>query len=83
MVEHSIGNGEVDSSILSGSTIRLAARPQVASVIAGGPGVEQNVKAIAWNLSAEDMAKIDRITKAWSRANLSIPLALPRMAIPS
>ena len=37
VVEHSIGNGEVDSSILSGSTIRLAARQQVASVIAGGP----------------------------------------------
>jgi aryl-alcohol dehydrogenase-like predicted oxidoreductase len=43
----------------------LAARPQVASVIAGATRVEQveqNVKAIGWNLSAEDMAEIDRIT---------------------
>jgi aryl-alcohol dehydrogenase-like predicted oxidoreductase len=43
----------------------LAARPQVASVIAGATRVEQveqNVKAIAWSLSADDMAEIDRIT---------------------
>ena len=45
----------------------LAARPQVASVIAGATRieqVEQNVKAIAWMLSPEDVAEIDRITKA-------------------
>ncbi len=44
----------------------LAARPQVASVIAGATRVEQveqNVKAIAWNLSAEEMAEIDKMTK--------------------
>ncbi len=44
----------------------LAARPQVASVIAGATRVEQveqNVKAIAWNFSAEEMAEIDKITK--------------------
>ena len=44
----------------------LAARPQVASVIAGATRVEQveqNVKAIAWKLSAEETAEIDRITK--------------------
>jgi aryl-alcohol dehydrogenase-like predicted oxidoreductase len=44
----------------------LAARPQVASVIAGATRVEQveqNVKAIGWTLSAEEMAEIDRITK--------------------
>ena len=44
----------------------LAARPQVASVIAGATRVEQveqNVKAIAWTLSAEEMAEIDGITK--------------------
>ena len=43
----------------------LAARPQVASVIAGATRVEQveqNVKAIAWKLSAEETAEIDRIT---------------------
>jgi len=43
----------------------LAARPQVASVIAGATRieqVEQNVKAIAWHLSAEEMAEIDKIT---------------------
>ncbi|TKW76979.1 MAG: aldo/keto reductase, partial [Bradyrhizobium icense] len=44
----------------------LAARPQVSSVIAGATRVEQieqNVKAVEWMLSAEDMAEIDRITK--------------------
>ena len=44
----------------------LAARPQVASVIAGATRVEQveqNVKALSWNLSAEEMAEIDQITK--------------------
>ena len=44
----------------------LAARPQVSSVIAGATRVEQieqNVKAIDWKLSAEEMAEIDRITK--------------------
>ena len=44
----------------------LAARPQVASVIAGATRVEQveqNVRAIGWNLSAEEMAEIDTITK--------------------
>jgi len=44
----------------------LAARPQVSSVIAGATRVEQveqNVKAIAWKLSAEEMAEIDQITK--------------------
>jgi aryl-alcohol dehydrogenase-like predicted oxidoreductase len=44
----------------------LAARPQVASVIAGATRVEQieqNVKAIAWTLSTEDMVEIDGITQ--------------------
>jgi aryl-alcohol dehydrogenase-like predicted oxidoreductase len=44
----------------------LAARPQVASVIAGATRVEQveqNVKAIAWKLTAQEMAEIDEITK--------------------
>jgi aryl-alcohol dehydrogenase-like predicted oxidoreductase len=44
----------------------LAARPQVASVIAGATRVEQveeNVKAIDWALSANDLAEIDGITK--------------------
>jgi aryl-alcohol dehydrogenase-like predicted oxidoreductase len=44
----------------------LASRPQVSSVIAGATRVEQveqNVKAIGWSLSAEEIAEIDRITK--------------------
>jgi aryl-alcohol dehydrogenase-like predicted oxidoreductase len=44
----------------------LAARPQVASVIAGATRVEQveqNVKAIGWSLGAEEMTEIDRITR--------------------
>ncbi|HEU0146694.1 MAG TPA: aldo/keto reductase [Bradyrhizobium sp.] len=43
----------------------LAQRPQVASVIAGATRpeqIQQNVKAIAWTLNAEEMAEIDRIT---------------------
>ncbi len=43
----------------------LASRPQVSSVIAGATRVEQveqNVKAIGWNLSAEELAEIDRMT---------------------
>jgi len=38
----------------------------VSSVIAGATRVEQieqNVKAIEWQLSAEDMAEIDEVTK--------------------
>lgn len=44
----------------------LASRPQVSSVIAGasGPGqIEQNVKAIGWKLTPDDLATIDQITK--------------------
>src|SRR6266403_1497893 len=44
----------------------LLARPQVASVIAGATRleqVEQNVKAIGWTLSADELAEIDGITK--------------------
>jgi aryl-alcohol dehydrogenase-like predicted oxidoreductase len=44
----------------------LASRPQVSSVIAGATRVEQveqNVKAIDWQLSAEELAEIDGITK--------------------
>jgi aryl-alcohol dehydrogenase-like predicted oxidoreductase len=43
----------------------LASRPQVSSVIAGATRVdqvEQNVAAIGWTLSAEELAEIDRIT---------------------
>jgi aryl-alcohol dehydrogenase-like predicted oxidoreductase len=44
----------------------LASRPQVSSVIAGATRVdqvEQNVKAVDWALSAEDIAEIDGITR--------------------
>src|SRR5205814_9220546 len=44
----------------------LASRPQVSSVVAGATRVdhiEQNVKAIEWELSAEELAEIDGITK--------------------
>jgi aryl-alcohol dehydrogenase-like predicted oxidoreductase len=45
----------------------LAARPPVCSVIAGATTpdqVGQNVKAIAWQLTPEDLAEIDRLSKA-------------------
>jgi aryl-alcohol dehydrogenase-like predicted oxidoreductase len=43
----------------------LAARPTVASVIAGATKpeqLEQNVAAVGWALSPEDMGEIDRLT---------------------
>lgn len=45
----------------------LAARPQVASIITGATRPEQieaNVKAAGWKLSAEDLAEVDRVTRA-------------------
>jgi aryl-alcohol dehydrogenase-like predicted oxidoreductase len=45
----------------------LLARPNVSSVIAGATSPEQvtaNVKAASWQLSADDLAEIDRITAA-------------------
>jgi aryl-alcohol dehydrogenase-like predicted oxidoreductase len=55
-----------DHSMLELAFSWLAARPQVSSVIAGATRVEQveqNVKAIAWKLSSEEMKEIDAITK--------------------
>ena len=55
-----------DHSMLELAFSWLAARPQVSSVIAGATRVEQveqNVKAIAWKLTAQEMAEIDEITK--------------------
>jgi aryl-alcohol dehydrogenase-like predicted oxidoreductase len=45
----------------------LATRPTVASVIAGATKPEQieaNVKAAEWQLTPEEMAEIDKLTKA-------------------
>ena len=45
----------------------LLARPNVASVIAGATSpaqVEANVKAAGWMLTADELAEVDRITKA-------------------
>jgi aryl-alcohol dehydrogenase-like predicted oxidoreductase len=45
----------------------LARRPAVASIIAGATRaeqVEQNVRAVSWALSPEDMREIDRLTAA-------------------
>lgn len=44
----------------------LAARPQLSSIIAGATRpeqVEQNVKAIEWKLSADEIAEVDRLTR--------------------
>jgi len=53
-------------SVLELALSWLAARPPVCSVIAGATRpeqVEQNVKAIDWVLTPDDMAEIDRLTK--------------------
>ena len=45
----------------------LAARPTVSSVIAGATSseqIEQNVKATEWQLSAEELAEVDKLTTA-------------------
>src|SRR5262249_23100478 len=45
----------------------LVSRPTVTSVIAGATRSEQgdaNVRAVEWNLSHEDVAEIDRLTRA-------------------
>jgi aryl-alcohol dehydrogenase-like predicted oxidoreductase len=45
----------------------LAARPAVASVIAGATKPEQiaaNVQAVSWELTGEEMSEIDKITGA-------------------
>jgi aryl-alcohol dehydrogenase-like predicted oxidoreductase len=45
----------------------LLAKPVVASVIAGASTpeqVEQNVRAVGWELSADELAEIDRITES-------------------
>ena len=44
----------------------LAARPLIASVIAGATRPEQieaNVKAVGWMLSAEELTEVDRLTQ--------------------
>jgi aryl-alcohol dehydrogenase-like predicted oxidoreductase len=44
----------------------LAAQPLVASVISGATSPEQmseNIKAVGWRMSSEDLAEIDKITK--------------------
>lgn len=54
-----------DHTILDLAMSWLASRPYVASIIAGATKpeqVEQNVAAIGWTLSADDLAEIDRIT---------------------
>ena len=43
----------------------LAQRPTVASVIAGATRpeqIEQNVKAVGWTLTPEELAEIDKLT---------------------
>jgi aryl-alcohol dehydrogenase-like predicted oxidoreductase len=43
----------------------LAARPTVASIIAGATAAEQveaNVRAVGWTLTAEEIAEVDRLT---------------------
>jgi aryl-alcohol dehydrogenase-like predicted oxidoreductase len=47
----------------------LLARPGVASVIAGATKpeqLEQNVNAVAWKLTADELQEIDKITGAAS-----------------
>jgi len=44
----------------------LAARPQLSSVIAGATRpeqIEQNVKAVEWKLSPEEIAEVDRLSR--------------------
>jgi aryl-alcohol dehydrogenase-like predicted oxidoreductase len=54
-------------SLLELAVSWLAAQPVVSSVICGATKpeqVEQNIEAVGWALSAEDLAEIDKLTKA-------------------
>lgn len=58
--------GERGHSMLELAFSWLASRPQVSSVIAGATKpeqIEQNAKAIAWKMTPDDLAEIDRITR--------------------
>jgi len=58
--------GKRGHSLLELAMSWLAARSPVSSVIAGATRpeqVEQNVRAVDWFLTADDMAEIDRVTK--------------------
>jgi aryl-alcohol dehydrogenase-like predicted oxidoreductase len=55
-----------DRSLLELAFSWLAARPRIASVIAGATKPEQieaNVKAVGWKLSADDISEVDRLTQ--------------------
>ena len=55
-----------DRTLLELAFSWLVSRSPVASVIAGATRpeqIEQNVKAVEWALSAEDLAEVDRITR--------------------
>jgi aryl-alcohol dehydrogenase-like predicted oxidoreductase len=44
----------------------LATQPEISSVISGATSpeqVKQNVKAIAWQLTAEEMQEVDKLTR--------------------
>jgi aryl-alcohol dehydrogenase-like predicted oxidoreductase len=55
-----------EHSLLELAMSWLAAQPQVASVISGATKPEQvseNIKALGWRLSAEELAEIDKLTR--------------------
>jgi aryl-alcohol dehydrogenase-like predicted oxidoreductase len=59
--------GERGHSLLELAISWLAAQRSVCSVICGATAaaqVEQNVNAIGWNLSTEELAQVDKLTKA-------------------
>ncbi len=68
MVEALIGFAESRGhTLLELALSWLAARPRVASIITGATKPEQiaaNVAAVNWKLSVDDLAEIDRITRA-------------------
>jgi aryl-alcohol dehydrogenase-like predicted oxidoreductase len=70
---------ERDHTLLELAFSWLAARPTVASVIAGATRPEQldqNAAAVGWALSPDDMAEIDRLTKP--RPASETPAAKPK-----
>ncbi len=65
-----------DHTLLELAFSWLAAKPYVSSIIAGATKpaqVEQNVKAVNWTLTSEDLAKIDRLS---TKGPLPIPFAI-------
>ncbi|MCC6779673.1 MAG: aldo/keto reductase [Hyphomicrobiales bacterium] len=69
---------ERDRSMLELAFSWLASRPQVAGIIVGATSaeqIEQNARALQWQLSADEISEVDRITAPLMRPAKSTPFS--------